>query len=65
MKSVIIKCDKCKSSDVEYTRVMYDKKYHTHKDYATLDYDVTDLVSFKEKYVCECKSCGFRWEEPV
>lgn len=65
MKTTIIQCNKCKSANVEFTREMYDKKYHTHVDYATLDYNVTDLVSYKEKYVCECRSCGAKWEEPV
>lgn len=51
-------CDNCLNDNVLITKEKYDCKYDTHIDYATLDYYVTELVSYKERLICKCNDCG-------
>lgn len=56
-------CPRCQGVVTNIEPEAYDHVYNKHKDYSSLDYEVTDLVGYKLRYNCNCDKCGYQFTE--
>lgn len=62
-KKIVVRCDKCRSTDVKTKEEYYNQRYRRVKDAATLDREYSSLKSVDIKLICHCNNCGNNFEE--